>query len=378
MRPHTWKSGPDKYICHAGCSGARLGTIIARTYRTMEIQLLYKIAKKYHSLKKAGSVLCIFTGLIAVVIASGGCASSISSTVLPPSIVSGDDGESAVLRKTELIRQVELRASTVETSAEWIQQAYEKPLIRHLRKIQKRDYADFAKYLDKGAVYIIVHPAYSFFFDDSVQFGTAGRSSNGKSAMSNFLSETAYSGRSRLAKAQEKVMHDFLEYISTEKKLVLFILPGSYQKVAVYRDRFLRDEYMRYINEVSNESESVLYLFSSKPNKGKLGAKDRKILFRFLEAVQAKTILLGGGYIGRCIEDFYRMLGNNYDEDNLFIVPEISALSPSDMSASMYTDVVSPDGFVDINKLALNAREFVAGGRNGQSRIKNYYPPSGQ
>jgi len=342
----------------------------------MEMRPLYRMARQYHAVKRAGSVICVCAGLMAFAMtAAGGCARSISSGIQPPSVTSGENGETPVLRNADLIEKIELRNAAIETSPEWIEKAYQKPLIRNLHKIPKKDYADFAKYLDKGAVYVIVHPAYYFFFDDSMQFGVPGSSSSGKSAMSTFLSEASYSGRAMLAKAQEKAMHDFLEYVTTEKKLVIFILPGAYKGIDEYRNRFPRDEYMRYINEVSNESESVLYLFSSKPNKGALDPKDRKTLFRFLETVQAKSILLGGGYVGRCIEDFYRMLGKNYDEDSLFIMPEISALAPSDMSARMYADVISPEGIVNINKLALNAREFASGGRNGRVRTKNYYSP---
>ncbi|MBA4373424.1 MAG: hypothetical protein C0402_11265 [Thermodesulfovibrio sp.] len=271
----------------------------------------------------------------------------------------------------EILHQIKGRNSGIEQDPLWIQRAYQKPMFKNLHQVPEREYAEFSKYLANGSVYIIVHPAYYTFFHDSELFPDNLTGATTQNAMDRFLSATAFSGKAKLMKAQEKVLRDFLEYVSTEKKLVIMILPKGYKDFSAYKFRDAQNEYLRFLNEVTNESDSVLYLYSRKPSRGMLSVKDRKLLLKFLYAVRPKEILLGGGYVGRCLDDFYRDLEQHYGEEKLFIVPEIAAVSPADMSEKMSSDVITREGLIDIRKLALNVRENLRTRDNAAVKTRN-------
>ncbi len=322
-----------------------------------------------------GRALVRLTMLVAFAAVFAGCASTVSMSVQPPGMHARDSLTLEPQHEAEVLREIEDRRGKIERDPAWIQQAYQKPMFRNLHKVREDEYADFAKYLDNGSVYIIVHPAYYTFFHDNDLFPDNITGATTQNAMDRFLSATAFSGKAKLMKAQEKVLRDFLEYVSTEKKLVIMILPKGYKEFSAYKFRDARDEYLRFLNEVTNESDSVLYLYSRKPSRGMLSAKDRKTLLKFLYAVRPKEILLGGGYVGRCLDDFYRDLEQHYGEDKLYIVPEISAVSPADMSEKMSSDVILRDGLIDVSKLALNVRENLLSRDDASVKTRNIQQP---
>jgi hypothetical protein len=317
------------------------------------------------------------TGLLVVLIgALSGCASTVSMSIQSPGMQVRNSVSIDPQHAAEVLHEIEERKGTVELDPAWIQRAYQEAMFTNLHQVRESEYAGYVKYLDNGSVYIIVHPAYYTFFHDSDLFPDNITGSTARNAMDRFLSTTAYSAKSRLMKAQEKVLRDFLEYASTEKKLVIMILPKGYKEFSAYRFRDSQDEYLRFLNEVTNESDSVLYLYSRKPSRGMLSEKDRKTLLKFLYAVRPKEILLGGGYVGRCLDDLYRDLEQHYGEDRLYIVPEISAVSPADMSERVSSDVILRDGLIDIRKLALNVRESLLSRDDAAVKTRSIFQPA--
>lgn len=313
--------------------------------------------------------LSAVVGVAGVVLLLASCGSHISTKISSPFAQEGAREEQK--QRTEaVLREVEERNKAVESDAGWRDKAYSEFMIRQLSAIGEEEYAKYAQYLDNGALYVIVHPAYyTFFHDHELPDSGAGQSS--QNAMEKFLGTTVYSSRAQLIRAQEKMLRDFLEYMSTGKKLVVLILPHDYRDYRGYKFRGGRDEYMRFINEVTNESSSVLYLYSKKPNRGTLYEKDRRRLLKFLYAIRAKEILVGGGYIGRCLEDFYKDVEQYYSEDRIFVVPEITSISPVDVSSDVASDMLSPDGTVDVTKLTANIKANVLGNQEIVPKTRN-------
>jgi len=246
-----------------------------------------------------------------------------------------------------ILNIIEERNTVVEKNLNWVSQSYRQFMVRELSDIDDIAYPDFKRFLDNGSLYVIVHPAYYTFFDSDYVF-TPHDGVVSENAVLQLLKERPYSVKAKLMQAQERMLLDFLEYSSTVRNLVLIVLPGDYADAPFYRYSNRRDEYMRYINEITNESDSVLILYSKKPNKGSLAASDQKRLIRFLSAVAPDRILLGGGYIGRCVEDFYKDLSTIYSREKIYVVPEITAWSPSDISSDQASALLRPDGTADI------------------------------
>jgi len=313
------------------------------------------------------TVLCVIAGLFM----SGCAASMISMDIHPPFISQQKVSEEEKKRVYDILGQVDLRNRTVEKDPQWIESSYQGFMIKNLSEIEERDYPLFNKYLDNGAVYIVVHPAYYTFFQDPDVRYDNDPGKNPMHAMDRFLSEPAYSSKSRLIKVQEKMLRDFLEYKSTEKKLVILILPRGYRNYQAYRYKDRKDEFMRFLNSVTNGSESVLYVYSKKPNRGSLTEKEKKRLSRFLYSARTTNIILGGGYAGRCVEDFYKDIDHYFAEEKIAIHPEITAMSPSDITDSFASEVLLPDGTLNLKKLSFRVRTNTLGNEEVTPLIRN-------
>ncbi len=314
-------------------------------------------------------VCCMKSAVLAFLVLSVcSCASPLPTAIRSP--FPSDDAERR-RHNEELLSRIEERNATVEHDLEWRRHAYEKFLVKNLHEIDEHEYEGYARYLDSGAVYIIVHPAYYTFFQSGDSSSYENRSLlSDSNAVDRLLSEPVYFSTTKLIRAQEKMLRDFLEYMSTDRRLVILILPGGYQEYAGYRYRKASDEYMRFINEVTNESASVLYVYSKKPNRGTLADHEKKALMKLLIAVKAKEILVGGGYMGRCLEDFYKEMVQYYGE-RLYVVPEITAISPVDVSYGDASDVLLPDGTIDTVKFSQRLRTQLTGSREVRPNMKN-------
>ena len=71
---------------------------------------------------------------------------------------------------------------------------------------------------------------------------------------------------------------------------------------------------------------------SKNSSSGNIAQDDMINLFAFLKSVKADRILIGGGYVGRCQGEFYNELTSFRGAERIYIVPEISTISPLDIS----------------------------------------------
>jgi len=248
-----------------------------------------------------------------------------------------------------ILVKAEERNRTVEDDPEWIKSSYENLMVRRLTNISSKEFADYRKYLDNGSVYIVVHPAFFTFFHYTKQKkrDKDPEELNKLNIVEFLLKIEPSKPQFAVLQAQERRMRDFLEFKSTQQKLVIVVIPQKYWDYSGYTYRKGPDEYMRFINEVTNFSRSVLFVESRSPNRGYLNDDDAVKLMEFLLSVKAEKIYVGGGYVGRCLEDFYGVLTQEYGTKGIFVVPELSDISPRELNASMSRNLLRPDGLID-------------------------------
>ncbi|MFN3480423.1 MAG: hypothetical protein ACK415_08560 [Thermodesulfovibrionales bacterium] len=267
----------------------------------------------------------------------------------------------------EIIKtSIETRNKTIERHPQWRMIASQRILLKSLEDIPQSDYKRFRDYLDDGVMYIIVHPAYYFFFHEDPALSSDVKEIN------TFIERYAYTRTDLFLREQERALRDFLEITSTRNRLILLVLPGNYREYMGYKYRYGEDEFARYINEVSNDSKATLYLYSEKPNRGMLSRESKDILLSFIKTVNPDRIILGGGYLGRCLEDFYRQLSPLMKDGQVEIEPWISALSPEDLKYFDLDDLVK-DGRLDMS-LMKDLQKNYSSAKNNSFRelIKNY------
>jgi len=161
-----------------------------------------------------------------------------------------------------------------------------------------------------GPLTVIVHPAYALFFRD------AGRS---------FYTEAKYD----LLRYQLEHEEQFISEIAKSGNLLILVLPGNYE-----RDSVAPHSYTRYLNSVTGGSPSVYAVYSEASSSGALPLGTVVMLHGFLRSVKPSSVLVGGGFIGRCQREFYNQVINYVGESSAYIVPEISTISPDDISDS--------------------------------------------
>ncbi|MBI5076205.1 MAG: hypothetical protein HZB62_13705 [Nitrospirae bacterium] len=230
---------------------------------------------------------------------------------------------------------VEKRNQDIEKDPHWISWAYSKLGIRKLQDIPPSSYGDYAKYIDSSkSVYIFVHPSYYLFFHSNKPQVVRPPMDQKDSLVDLFLREPQIKAIKRLEQEQQRNEKNFLEYLTMDEKLVILLLPRNYRTTNSYTYMNSNDEYARYLNEIANGSPSVIYMESESASVGRLLSEDLVVLLSFLEAVGAKSVLIGGGYVGRCQKEFYNYVTKYSFGSNYFIVPEISTFSPEDITES--------------------------------------------
>jgi hypothetical protein len=285
---------------------------------------------------------------------------ALSACVSNPSVKMGEYYPTQIENLENIAAEVEHRNDTLEQHPAWISMASQGFLLRDLSTVRVDAYENYRKYLDSGALYVIVHPAYSVFFNNDDPY------SDSKDTVESFLNETAYTKSSRLIIEQERALRDFLEITSTRNRLIVLVLPDNSQE-----DRVGRDMFTLYVNSVTNGSDSVLYLYSEEPNRGQLSKGSRQQLIEFFRVVDPERIIIGGGYLGRCIEDFYRDFSSSPFGERMLISGEISAFKRDDLKD------LDIDDFLKYGKLNIAAlREVVssksASGITFKEILKNY------
>jgi hypothetical protein len=315
--------------------------------------------------------------VISLILLFSGCASmeKLNIDAQPPDEInpradiftSGDPKENDALLK-EIIK----RNKTIEDEQGWIEASYKGLKIKNIQGIPEKDFKNYGKYLDNGAIYIIVHPAFFPFFhtDDRLTEELIGPFSE-KNVIEKFLELKSKKPEITVLQAQERRMRDFLELKSSEKKLIILILPKDYNKYSGYAYKNGPDEYTRYLNEATNESESVLYIHSRSATRGYLKEEDLYLLMGFLLNVDASKILIGGGYIGRCLEGFYVDLTEEFGEKDAYIVPELSDVSPKDIRPSLARRLLMPDGKINVKVATEYLKNDVYDVQNKRPNILN-------
>lgn len=303
--------------------------------------------------------------LLLILLFISGCATE--TTVVVPQITVIPPTPEEILRAKEIWQKVEERNRTVEKSTEWINDSYSGIKIKLLTNIPIERYVNYKKFLDNGSVYIINHPAFYTFFhhkridrkDNSMTKNimdillegdnTSGEGSSEKDSAPRYSKKIK-----KTIEEFERIGRNFLEFESTAQKLIILMLPGDYKRFSNYRYKDRADEFLRYINDVTNMSESVLYVESKKANSGQLVEEDLNTLIEFLQKIGATSILLGGEYIGRCQEDFYKQLREVIGSTmTVEVVPELSPPSPEDMTTHI-KDLLDLDNRLDIQAAAFN------------------------
>jgi hypothetical protein len=235
------------------------------------------------------------------------------------------------------------RNRTVKKSDAWLRQAYRSIGIRSLRDIPASDYARYRQYVPRGSVTIIVHPAYFPFFDTwsvtpiETDYTKGLPSKNVVERISDRLRPTdvAY----LVAREQERIIRDFVEFLSAEQHLLVLVLPRDYRAHLTYGRIDEYDEYARYINELTNGADNIVYLESAAHDSGYLRDDDLSMLTAFLDAAGAGTILLGGGFLGTCLDNLGASLRKSYSHEDIWYVTDLTTLSPADI-------VPDRDGFL--------------------------------
>jgi hypothetical protein len=241
----------------------------------------------------------------------------LSACATSPHVEFGEYYPRQVFNREIIEAEINERNTTLEQHPAWKAMASADFMIKQLTKIKPEEYSTYKQYLDDGDLYVIVHPAYSIFFHDLQPYYLG-------SPVESVLNESTYSNAATLTREQERSLRDFIEITSTRKRLIVLVLPGDYLDYGGYYYKGKTDLFARYVNSVTNSSESVLYLYSEKPNRGRLSIKSKERLIEFFEAVNPERIIIGGGYLGRCIQDFYKNISPSRFGKKMMVAGEIN------------------------------------------------------
>ncbi len=293
---------------------------------------------KYHILFP---LLCFFAIL-------SGCASEpvqMASTALPFDDKTLDEFMSKKKQHiSSVMESVEKRNQDVEKNPFWISWAYSRLGIQKLHDIPSGSYGDYTKYLDSNrSVYIFVHPSYYLFFHSKKPQVTRDPLDLKDSIVDVFLKDLPKKAVVQLEREQQRNEKNFIEYLTMDEKLVILLLPRNYRTAGNYLYKKSNDEYARYLNEIANGSPSILYMESESSSVGRLLSEDLIVLLSFLEAIGAKSVLIGGGYVGRCQKEFYSYVTKYSFGSNYFIVPELSTFSPEDLNENTARSFIEND-----------------------------------
>lgn len=265
-------------------------------------------------------------------------------------------------RIKEAFKQINELNETTKKSQEWLREAYSGIKIKRLNDIPKEEYGAYKKYLYKRQIYIIVHPGfYSFFVNknapapkDLIEAFPA------KNLADRIFSDAPTDTLGlKLAQENERLLRNFLEYMSVEKRLVILILPRDYKGYLTNGYSPGLDEYARYLNDLTNGSESILYMESENHNTGAMAKADAEILSAFLRDIKIKKILYSGGFVGRCLDRFYTVLVDEFGYKNLYFVPELASIFPGELNAS-HSYLLTETGKINFKGVAtfFKAQEF--------------------
>ena len=186
-----------------------------------------------------------------------------------------------------------------------------------IRKLTQRSAAAFPGERDSIDVSILVHPGYSVF-------------------VNNVIEKTYAEPKFKLMKKQFETESAFIQSQARQGNVVILILPAG---IGSHGDA--THSYSSYLNRISSRGDSIFYLFSRTKRNGSLDKDEMITLYRFLRSLRPGRVLIGGGYIGRCQEEFLHQLATFIDREQIYVVPEISTISPRDISESEALRIVT-------------------------------------
>ena len=166
------------------------------------------------------------------------------------------------------------------------------------------------------SVTMIVHPAYSLFFREE-------RRSR--------YTEAKYD----LLKFQLDSEARFISAMAKTDAIVVLVLPGNFQTESI-----APLSYINYLNTTAGHGQSVYYITTEIWSSGALSMDSMVKLYAFLQQIRADKILIGGGFIGRCQREFYNQTAAYLEQVSAYIVPEISSISPDDISTPEASEIL--------------------------------------
>lgn len=280
-----------------------------------------------------------------------------------PKKIKGEANQARIKGVLEAIRE---RNETVENSPDWIEKAYKGIIIKDLRQVPPEQYGDYNKYVRGRRAFIIVHPSFFTFFDGDKRLTPEEpvEESYPMNLVERFYERASFFDESLMVlQLQERDLMGFLEVFTTEKVLLITIIPRDYQKHMNRRFVGPRNEYARYINEVTNESEGALFIESEEWNTGNMKPDEITTVVEFLKGAGVGRVYLGGGYVGRCLGDFYDALSGKLEAEGLEesiqlrMVPEMSGISPFDLKGNWLNGLLTPSGKLNRKVAAYNLRK---------------------
>lgn len=289
----------------------------------------------------------------------------LSACATNPQVKFGEYYPKQVINREKIESDINTRNTTLEQHPSWKAMAAADFMIKNLSEVNPEEYPNYRHYLDDGDLYVIVHPAYSVFFHDLQPYIP-------DDPVNSFVNETTYTDASRFLREQERSLRDFIEITSTRKRLIVLVLPGDYREWDGYYYKGQADLFARYVNSVTNSSESVLYIYSEKPNRGRLSKNSKEQLLDFFESVNPERIILGGGYLGRCIQDFYKNISSSSFGEKMMVAGEISAFSRDDMNRLNVGDFLK-DGKLNIEVLKEVVSSAGLKGISFKDILQNYH-----
>jgi len=159
-------------------------------------------------------------------------------------------------------------------------------------------------------VYVIVHPAYAVFFQSLTK--------------ENFA-EAKY----RLLKKQFETEQKFIAKQAASGATIILVLPGKTSD-GVFPASY--PSYRHYLNDTAGVGNSVFFIYSDTSSSGAIPQNEMMSLYYFIRGLKAAKVMVAGGYIGRCQREFYNELTNYIDKAQVFIVPQLSTISPDDVT----------------------------------------------
>ncbi len=199
--------------------------------------------------------------------------------------------------------------------------------------------------VSSSEVVVIVHPAYSLFFRDP------------------WKDKGSYAKFS-LLKSQYENEAAAIENLAATGQVVVIVVPGNFTA-----DSIAPKSFVAYLNRVTAAGQSMYYVFSETSSSGTLPTGEMVNFFAFLQKVNAKKVLIGGGYIGRCQREFHNQLKTYLGPGSMpiVIVPEYSTISPDDISDSEARYIVSRIRQQDYTPVV----EFIDKKTRGQAEVQS-------